>query len=790
MSLKEDIESKLYEKNQYGYSHQAQSPQSLDPKEMAYLRRLGLKETYTYPNGVQVPIHPTCLNCQARHLMKYQGHPDTEKKPIFDVTCKGIPGALLPGTANAIKKAATEKGLSQERAELLFKSAIDPVAWAELMFGYQDGSKKFLRWYQKELIRCSAQRMVARWGRRSGKTHSMAIKLLYYAFNLIISRGVNSEGIDIKKGPKIIVTAPFQAQLTNIFDELEELLKSNEDLMSQVLSRHAGSLYIKSPFFQMEFQNGAIISGFVTGVEVRQDGSAGGSMRGQNAHIIYVDEMDMIPVEVLEKVIMPILMTAPDTLFFATSTPIGKAGKFYDLCKNRLDFKEMYLPSTVIPFWEQAKKEVEYSDTTDDGFIAEYMAEFVESSSGVFKAQHVYNAMRNYTYEDTDPDNSKFWNGTAGVRNRASDLVTVIGIDWNKNAGSEFVVVRYDQLHHKWWVAEAKNISSGKFDSVAFKNEVWRLNFKWKPDFIYADEGYGHHIIDDIHYEAHRLAMWMAERKSLGEESAITLFDQSKMKLTMDRLKKFNFSQKVELRNPVDGTPFERTGKEFLVENAIRVFEEQAISFPANDAVLRSQMLNYIVERRHASNGRPVYGMKQEKIGDHRLDALMLALGGIFLERNPFYSPTARQSQSTPSLMTKEFLEKRAHHEEEGPTIELIPGVGIEITRFQRGANEQEDIFVRNLQKLEESMKHTAPFQKPHSRSEFPTRSPGPHQGQSVFAEMWARAPSSAGYDDDTRPLYEARNAARSQGSRSSNGGLSIARQPRIRRTRGSFGEF
>ena len=36
-----------------------------------------------------------------------------------------------------------------------------------------------------------------------------------------MNRGYNSSGEEILKGPAIMVVTPYQAQLTNIFDEIE-----------------------------------------------------------------------------------------------------------------------------------------------------------------------------------------------------------------------------------------------------------------------------------------------------------------------------------------------------------------------------------------------------------------------------------------------------------------------------------------------------------------------------------------------------------------------------------------
>lgn len=745
MSVDSAIEEKLYVENQYGYKHAGPNPKPLTSNEKDYLKRFGYKATFEYEPGVEVPLHPMCVNCQARHILKYKNHPNVKDGKPFQIKCKGVPGQLPPGVSDVVKKYVTEKNIDEDRAKLLVKASVDPVAWAELMFGFSDKTPGWtLRWYQKEQLRCTAARMVLREGRRSGKTFIMALKLLFHAFNDLIEKGTDGEGKIIKQGPNIIAVTPFQAQLTNLFDELEGLIKRNPDLASKVTTKHAGSLYVKTPFFRMEFNNGATISGFVTGVEIRQDGSAAGSIRGQNAQIMYVDEMDMIPPDVIDKVIIPILFTPNCRGFYVTSTPIGKAGKFFDLCKNRPDFKEDYLPTTVLPHWDEVKSELDYSDPTDDAFITEYMANFIESATGVFKSMYVYNAMYNYNYEDAEPG-SAWWNSYAKVRAR-SDLITCIGIDWNKNAGSEFVVVRYDPAANIWWVAEAVNVSANKFNSVVFKEQVIALNFKWKPDYIYADEGYGHHIIDDLLWEAHRITV----------HGSKTILDQETAKIGQ-RLKKFNFSQKVELTDPVRGNLFTRTGKEFLVENAVRVFESERLRFPQNDNTLKSQLLNYVVLRRHITNNRPVYGMRTEKLGDHRLDALMLALGGLFLEKHPLYSPLARRSLGAPGLLTKEELERRSGDGDEIDQIlaKGIPGVGIEVTKFIRGNTPEDDKLVRAVYAAEQQQQQTPYTRHGERRGDFPIA--GNNKSKSVFDELWERADSTAGYDTDTRALHVGR---------------------------------
>ena len=471
-------------------------------------------------------------------------------------------------------------------------------------------------------------------------TFAVALKLLYLAFNMKFSRN-KSDGTIFSTGPEIIVATPYSSQVLSIFTEMEKLLLSCPELASQVTSGTAGNLFVKTPFLKMEFSNFAKISGFVTGVGKREDGSAGGTLRGQNADIVYLDEMDMIPDAILEKVIIPLLFTRKNTRLIASSTPIGKRGLFYKWCKEDPEFKEDHLPTTVTPQWEQAKSMLKSS--SEEAIRSEYMAEFIEGGHGVFKPSYVYSAREEYDYAQTAT--SSYLRDKLKVR-RPDMLMKCIGIDWNKNAGTEFVVVGYDPDDNHWIVLETVNVSSSEFSAVKWKEEVIRLNYKWKPAYIYADEGYGHTIIEDLKVMAHTLRKNGA--KNLQQAETIHL---------LDRLKSFNFSSKVSLRSPIDGTLMEKSSKEFLVENAVRILEDGSLSYSVNDEVLKNQLLNYVVLRRAPTTGKPVYGFESSSIADHRLDALMLALGGLHLELSE-YSPAYR-AISVPKFLDSETLEKR-----------------------------------------------------------------------------------------------------------------------------------
>lgn len=622
------LKDRLYVQNEFDVVYQ-------DPTARLTDREIELAKKEL---NIRTDVHRMCVNCQIRQRMKYDGfrqvNSETGEDKIvneFMVPCNFVPKELSPEMTSAYYDLVGQ-GVDPERAKKLLMATVDPVVWAELMFGFTDGDETWqLRDYQKEQLRCNAQRYVLREGRRSGKTFIVALKLLFLIFNRKIESR-NAEGETIWTGPAIMIVTPFQSQLTNVFNEMEKLLKKNESLASYIMKQGGASLYTKTPNFKMEFSNGGLINGFVTGTGVRGDGAGGGALRGQSAHVIYLDEMDLIEDEVIEKVVMPILLSdlKGEVTLIGTSTPIGKRSFFYNWCLKSPDFKEDHFPSTVLPQWNKIKGMI-LSKTTREGIMTEYMAEFIDSEYGVFKANYVQRSRRNYTYYDISE--TSWWMESLGVSPYSSDIIKCIGIDWNKNAGTEFCVVAYIPQRRIYILLDSINVPSSEISGQKWKETVIMLNMKWKPDYIYADEGYGHTIIEDLLYHATAL---------IGKKNKNAL-DLETIRLR-DRLKSFNFSSKVELRNPIDGTVIEKPSKEFLVENTQRIFEDNGskgsgiVWIPETEEVLIAQMQNYVVQKINKSSGKPVFGPDNEKIGDHRLDAFMLALAGIEIETGLFGS--------------------------------------------------------------------------------------------------------------------------------------------------------
>lgn len=662
--LQKLVNEEIYSINEYGIQHQVSNANT--PKELI--------EYFSKEHNIKTDVHKTCINCQIRQIYKYGKN---------EIKCTYIPRKLPDGAASKIKEISENTGIPEEQATKILKASIDPVAWTELMFGFSDKDDKwFLRAYQKEQLRCSSKRIAVREGRRSGKSFAMALKLLYYAFNMKVDRGRDSQGNIVYMGPSIMIVTPYQAQLTNIFEEMEKLLKRNVELKSEVTSGTGDSLYIKTPTFKMEFQNGCAIQGFVSGIGIRSDGSGGGTMRGFSADVVYLDEMDMIPEEILDKVINPILATTPNTSLIATSTPIGKKGKFHEWCLARPDFKEDFLPSSVIPHWEQIKEEI-LREATEESFMAEYMAVFIESEKGVFKKDWVAKARLDYSYDDVKANT---YGRKLGLKS-TTDKIVAIGIDWNKNAGTEFYVIGYFPQDKMWIALDAKNVGASEFSAKRWIKELIDLNYLWKPDYIYADEGYGHTVIEDVKYESYLLRG--KQNKSEKEEATARI---------ADILVSFNFSSNVKLKDPITNKDIKKTGKHFLVENAIRILQEGLFKFPVEDTRLKDQFFNYIIKKRQADNHKPIYGKANEQVGDHRLDAFMLALGGLVLEESVYSGK--QLSPSIPSFhKSKMITSYTSPHDEAEALFDDMQSKGypgaLNVLKIMRGGSEEEDRNVK-----------------------------------------------------------------------------------------------
>lgn len=404
----------------------------------------------------------------------------------------------------------------------------------------------------------------------SHNSTTIAVRLLHFM-------STNAHG-------KVLLVTPFKAQIDIIFDMVEEFIAASPALQSSIKRK------VSNPYHELEFHNGSYLRGFTSGTK---SGAEAGSIRGQAADIVILDECDYLNDGDINS-ITAILHDHPNTQLWASSTPTGRRGKFYEWC-NSPRYKEFHYSSHVLPHWDEEMDAEQRENLTELAYKHEILAEWGEEEEGVFQKQYIEAALSDYTYADCHP---------------IQGWVYGMGIDWNSEAfGTEIVVVGFNG--EKLKVVETVNISRIGWNQLTAIEKVIALNRKWQPLFIKADEGYGN------------LAVEVLKKYGLDQRGKNEV--DARLAQIVEGV---NFSSRIEVPDPITKEKVKKPLKPFMVENATRIFERGSIEISKHDTILVSQLENYIIKRRTES-GVPVYCARQPKIGDHKLDGLMLALLGF-----------------------------------------------------------------------------------------------------------------------------------------------------------------
>lgn len=135
-----------------------------------------------------------------------------------------------------------------------------PKLWAKVYLNWE------ARDYQDAILLEGkrAKQLVLRLGRRLGKTDSMCVLILWYAYTQI-NKGPNNQY-------NILILTPYETQIDLIFDRLGQLIEGSP-LLQNMLSREI--------HHRKEFVNGTVIVGMTAGASSGNSGS--NNTRGQRA---------------------------------------------------------------------------------------------------------------------------------------------------------------------------------------------------------------------------------------------------------------------------------------------------------------------------------------------------------------------------------------------------------------------------------------------------------------------------------------------------------------------------
>lgn len=470
----------------------------------------------------------------------------------------------------------------------------DPVKFAQVIIGVEP------RWYQANIMRDKGRRIILRAGRQIGKTFTMSLIILWYAFT--------------HEDDFVLVAAPYESHVRNIFEELRRFIKKSPVLSDSVVKD------TQNPHI-IQFGNGTTIMGFTSGTK---SGNKGDSARGHSPGLIVLDEVDRMSDEDLDSIMGTRFANPLGIRLIMASTPTGRRQKFYHWCvtaqggREKVDpgrytnrgWTTYYYPSTVNPNWHikdpdtglTVEEEIrESGELSEMGWVHEVLAEFGEETVGVFRKSDIADALTKYKY--LRPDERPNYKAPR-----------TIGVDWDKynDVGTNIVVTEYSLKDRKFKIIYREEIprSEWTFDNAV--NRIIQLNEVYEPEWIYIDRGAG-----DYQYEALR---------KHGKENPETGL--------MDKVVAIHFSEKREIRDPVSKTVDRKSVKPFMVNQTSILLERGRIILNENDRDLIRQMNNYSVVKITAS-GEPKY----TSVDEHILDAFMLSILA-FAEKMPEYTLT------------------------------------------------------------------------------------------------------------------------------------------------------
>lgn len=456
--------------------------------------------------------------------------------------------------------------------------ASDPVLWSKHIL------KAEPRAYQILMLRDPSLRKVLRAGRRLGKTFTMSLILLHYSWT-------HNDG-------RCIVVAPMKSHVELIYQEMMRLMKKS-DLVKNAVTRA-----VTSPQFMIEFSTGSTVRFFTSGI---RSGGKADVVRGQEAHIIVLDELDYMHNDDLESLYAMLQKTAedqPDKLLVGASTPTGRREQFWKWCTdNSGRFREFWFPSYCNPFFTKESEEEFHAQYSEMGYRHEVEADWGEDTEGVYPRRYVDAAFV-----------SPGWDYKPDIASARSFFV--FGVDWDKyGAGTNILVLEVCQDDYedprfagRVRLAYREEIPKDEYTLTKGVQRIIELNKIFNPRHIYVDRGFGEVQVELLHKHGVENPESQLRKRVVG----------------------VSFSETLEIYDPHTKQKEKKDLKPYMIDVLRQMLERGQILFPANDeqafrdnSSLYLQLISYVVLR-VTPTGRPVFeaaGSAQ----DHAHDALVLA---------------------------------------------------------------------------------------------------------------------------------------------------------------------
>ena len=311
--------------------------------------------------------------------------------------------------------------------------------------------------------------------------------------------------------------------------------------------------------------------------------------------------------------LLAIINDNADVEVWASSTPIGE-GNLYKLGTDPM-FKEFHFPSFVTDHYKDETDRFNRRNLTPIAYQQEVLANYGASEDSVFQIKFVDQA----TYPDEDVEVN--WEYIRRPQNRRNFIITM-GVDWNRDkVGTRIVIIALDKTTHRYHILHKESVAKLGWTQIAAVEAIIQCNSQYDVDHVYVDDGHG-----DMQASVLRLVGEKALREHGVGHPDTRLMDT----------KAVMFGSSLVLVDPVTNQEIRRPTKQYMVEHTALLLGRGnlvLLSEADNDIVV--QLKNYVVKS-ISSKGMKTYTTKNPQIGDHDLDAYMLALHAIHQEYSEF----------------------------------------------------------------------------------------------------------------------------------------------------------
>lgn len=396
----------------------------------------------------------------------------------------------------------------------------------------------------------------------------------------------------------VLIVTPYDAQAEEMYVKIKQIFNNLNDPYVQIVAKAK-----ESPNYEITLRNGSRLRAFTAG------SSGAAQVRGQPANLIYIDEADYLGQKDFNS-ILAILLDKPDTELWVTSTPDGEK-QMYRLSQDKA-YKEFHYPSFVLPHYNDDVDSDLRSQSDELGYVQEVMAEFGSSKAGVFQKYYVDLCGK-----------AKFIRTKEEVIANRSNYIITMGCDWNhEGVGTRIVALAYDKKEKIFFIVDKANVSKEGWTQTYAMEKIIDLNRIYRFDKIYVDRGFGYTQIETLK----SFAMAQFGKLPLGHPD-----------LYLAEIVGIDFGSKIEVKDPYTGQDVKKDVKPFMVGVLNKAIEKVAIKFDeSEDKAIMDQLKGY--QEKRSVSGRPTYSASSAVIGDHDLDALMLAMFAFNVEFDEIFS--------------------------------------------------------------------------------------------------------------------------------------------------------